>query len=371
MNFTTIKHNTSTNVHSNAQGKNAASEHGSEAAGNICVYIADTSSVMQYPEIISLFSGSQDLLIVPIAVLQELDAQKASVAAQKAMREICKSQNSASINTSEESHPELLSQDLSNKSDFNKIISVALNRKKENPTIISDDLDLCHIADSLGIKTISGSDLMNRYQKSTIKGASALIPDITEQFAAISNKLKIIYDIVEEASLSTGFSHGHITKKQFIDILRERRNKQNANLLYIARELDAPFCITGKYVNAHYMPSRQHTVFCIRMVRPLFAGNRHIKGYSLCPKVAVAAPGHFNIQNLKIVSRQRQIQICFFVKACISSIGEQEVGAVKLAAKKNSVLFSTSQTEAWVQSLSKRHDLLDFQELSNGLFLRT
>ena len=80
----------------------------------------------------------------------------------------------------------------------------------------------------------------------------------------------------------------------------------------------SPFCITGKYVNAQYMPTDRQTEFRIRTVRPLIGEKTNIKGYSLCPWLTIKAPGHFNTKNLKIVSKQQQIQICCLVRPALT-----------------------------------------------------
>ena len=109
--------------------------------------------------------------------------------------------------------------------------------------------------------------------------------------------------------------------------------------------MDSPFCITGKYVNAQYMPTDRQTEFRIRTVRPLIGEKTNIKGYSLCPWLTIKAPGHFNTKNLKIVSKQQQIQICFLVRACVDIIDGQKIGAVRLeaGAGRHAILFSASR----------------------------
>ena len=339
------------------------------------VYIADTSAVMRHPEIVALFSDSRELLIIPDVILQELDAEEnssnktSSHSAKKAMREICKSQNTTFLNTSPEYNPDPLPHDFFSKSNDNIIISIALRRRADHPILISNNPKLCSIAASLNLKTISSHEFLESFRSSAAINTSPA-GYVSPQLAAISRRLKIIYDVVEATANSTGFLKGKVTRREFIDILREKRNKQNENLLYIAKHMDSPFCITGKYVNAQYMPADRQTAFRIRTVRPLIGGKEDIKGYSLCPWLTIKAPGHFNTKNLKIVSKQHQIQICFLVRACVDIIDGQKIGAVRLEAKagRHAILFSASRMGEWLHKISTKYPLLDFTELSNGVF---
>ncbi len=339
------------------------------------VYIADTSAVMRHPEIVALFSESRELLIIPDVILRELDAEEtssnktSSLSAKKALREICKSQNTTFLNKPPEYNPDPLPHDFFSKSNDNRIISIALRRRADHPILISNNPKLCSIAASLNLETISSHEFLESRRSAAAINTSPA-DGISLQLAAISRRLKIIYEIVEATANSTGFLKGQVTKREFIEILREKRNKQNENLLYIAKHMDSPFCIAGKYVNAQYMPADRQTAFRIRTVRPLVGEKEYLKGYSLCPWLTVKAPGHFNTKNLKIVSRQQQIQICFLVRACVDIVDGQEIGAVRLeaGAGRHAILFSASRMGEWLRKISAKYPLLDFTGLSYGIF---
>ena len=347
-----------------------------ERENSMHLFLADTGALMRYPGMVSLFSDSEDLLIVPMSVLHELNRSAAALddpsaaSARKAVLEIQKSQGDLSVDLSETDHSELLPQKSSISSGHDDILSIACGRKKEHPTVISDDLDLCRAAASLGIPSVSVDDFMRERRKILSAGISKK-PETARQLAEISEELKIIYDIVVETAVSTGFLQGRIAKSDLIGILCEKRDRQNANLLYIAQNFREPFCIEGEYIRARYILNEKHTAFCLQSVRPLFPERPETKGYALCPELRLLVPGHFNTENMNLIAMQRNLTVCFCVKACISNMDGSEVGHAELLAEedKKAVLFSVSQKGAWMRELSRRRSLLDFRTVSDGLFL--
>ena len=123
------------------------------------IYVVDTCSIMNHPEILNKFTNNKSAFILPKVVIEELnmnkdftgDAEK-STKARQAIAALTKyQQNNAKWLLTESSHPEYLPPEYPSAIDRNNqewqitdnlILSVALKYKVRNVTLITDDKNL-------------------------------------------------------------------------------------------------------------------------------------------------------------------------------------------------------------------------------------
>ena len=134
------------------------------------VVIADTCALMHEPDLISWCDNERTLLIIPQAVLAELDKLKddededKSYQARMAIRSIDNYKAFEWLNTKEVSDVSLLNSDLDPKSGDSKILSVAIRYIAKSPIIITDDVNFRNIAEAQGITAISAESFYNKKQ---------------------------------------------------------------------------------------------------------------------------------------------------------------------------------------------------------------
>ena len=110
------------------------------------------------------------MLIVPKIVLLELDGHKESrdgqreLQARDAIRAIENHRAFDWLNLREESHTELLSDDLDKSKNDCKILSIALKYIIRAPLLITDDKNLRNLADAYAIESIGSDDFIKREQ---------------------------------------------------------------------------------------------------------------------------------------------------------------------------------------------------------------
>ena len=125
------------------------------------VYIADTSILLNEPNLISWFDGKKTLLVIPMVVLDELDGLKNSEdkeiakKAREVIRNISKHSNCDWLNIKESSYPELISKDLDKERNDNKILSIAIKYCTKKPILLTDDTNLGNIAIANNIETMT------------------------------------------------------------------------------------------------------------------------------------------------------------------------------------------------------------------------
>ena len=125
------------------------------------VYIADTSILLNEPNLISWFDGKKTLLVIPMIVLDELDGLKNSEdeeiakKAREIIRNISKYSNCDWLNIKESSYPELISKDLDKERNDNKILSIAIKYCTKKPILLTDDTNFGNIAIANSIKTMN------------------------------------------------------------------------------------------------------------------------------------------------------------------------------------------------------------------------
>ncbi len=125
------------------------------------VYIADTSILLNEPNLISWFDGKKTLLVIPMVVLDELDGLKNSEdkeiakKAREVIRNISKHSNCDWLNIKESSYPELISKDLDKERNDNKILSIAIKYCTKKPILLTDDTNFGNIAIANNIKTMN------------------------------------------------------------------------------------------------------------------------------------------------------------------------------------------------------------------------
>ena len=125
------------------------------------VYIADTSILLNEPNLISWFDGKRTLLVIPMIVLDELDGLKNSEdeeiakKAREIIRNISKYSNCDWLNIKESSYPELISKDLDKERNDNKILSIAIKYCTKKPILLTDDTNFGNIAIANNIETMN------------------------------------------------------------------------------------------------------------------------------------------------------------------------------------------------------------------------
>ena len=125
------------------------------------VYIADTSILLNEPNLISWFDGKKTLLVIPMIVLDELDGLKNSEdeeiakKAREIIRNISKYSNCDWLNIKESSYPDLISKDLDKERNDNKILSIAIKYCTKKPILLTDDTNFGNIAIANNIETMN------------------------------------------------------------------------------------------------------------------------------------------------------------------------------------------------------------------------
>lgn len=125
------------------------------------VYIVDTCTLMNEPNLISWFDGKKALLVIPIIVLDELDRLKNSEDVERAhkareiIRNISKYSKYDWLNIKESSYPELISKDLDKERNDNKILSIAIKYCTKKPILLTDDTNFGNIAIANKIETMN------------------------------------------------------------------------------------------------------------------------------------------------------------------------------------------------------------------------
>lgn len=78
------------------------------------------------------------------------------------------------VSTSENSHPELLSDDLDKNRNDNKILSIAVRYCAKKPILLTDDINLGNIATANNIEnmTLESYQAMKQYEKENGKGSN-------------------------------------------------------------------------------------------------------------------------------------------------------------------------------------------------------
>ena len=125
------------------------------------VYIVDTCTLLNEPNLISWFDGKKTLLVIPMIVLDELDGLKNSEdeeiakKAREIIRNISKYSNCDWLNIKESSYPELISKDLDKERNDNKILSIAIKYCTKKPILLTDDTNFGNIAIANNIETMN------------------------------------------------------------------------------------------------------------------------------------------------------------------------------------------------------------------------
>ena len=135
------------------------------------VYIADTSILLNEPNLISWFDGKKTLLVIPMIVLDELDGLKNSEdeeiakKAREIIRNISKYSNCDWLNIKESSYPELISKDLDKERNDNKILSIAIKYCTKKPILLTDDTNFGNIAIANNIETMNLKSYLSTKQE--------------------------------------------------------------------------------------------------------------------------------------------------------------------------------------------------------------
>lgn len=144
------------------------------------VYIVDTCTLINEPDLISWFDGEKALLVIPLIVSNELDKLKTSedeetaFRAREVIRNIRKYTACDWLNTGEASYPELLSTDLDKERNDNKILSIAIRYCAKKPILLTDDINLGNIATANKIEnmTIESYQLKKQHDRLSNKTGS-------------------------------------------------------------------------------------------------------------------------------------------------------------------------------------------------------
>lgn len=127
------------------------------------LYVIDTNVFFNCPGIIERISENNKI-VISAKVIDELDGLKGKLIeeiypAQIALRNINKALSNGRISV-ETADTGLLPDDLNPKSPDNKILSVALRHKTENPILLTSDIGLQVKAKGLGINALSLENLL-------------------------------------------------------------------------------------------------------------------------------------------------------------------------------------------------------------------
>jgi len=137
------------------------------------VYIVDTCTLINNPDLISWFDDGKALLVIPMVVLDELDGLKNSededivYKSRDAIRNISNYNAFDWLMSGEMSYPELLSDDLDKERNDNKILSIAIKYCAKEPILLTDDINLGNIATANRIKNLNlhSFQLMKEHEK--------------------------------------------------------------------------------------------------------------------------------------------------------------------------------------------------------------
>ena len=207
-------------------------------------YVIDTNVFIDQPSILELFD-EDDVIILPITVEQELEYRATDIntkySAEKALEEIIGRRDRLVFAESDES---LLSEDFfknfsenfNNANNDNKILSIALKYKEQNPTLISSDNRLAKLkASFMGIKGLSLQEFSlekrseSKFDEIELTGTHATTMFLTYLKQEAEKALKqpvskavitvpATFNIVEientkKAGLDAGFKEIHIEKE--------------------------------------------------------------------------------------------------------------------------------------------------------------
>lgn len=207
-------------------------------------YVIDTNVFIDQPSILELFD-EDDVIILPITVEQELEYRATDIntkySAEKALEEIIGRRDRLVFAESDES---LLSEDFfknfsenfNNANNDNKILSIALKYKEQNPTLISSDNRLAKLkASFMGIKGLSLQEFSlekrseSKFDEIELTGTQATTMFLTYLKQEAEKALKqpvskavitvpATFNIVEientkKAGLDAGFKEIHIEKE--------------------------------------------------------------------------------------------------------------------------------------------------------------
>lgn len=207
-------------------------------------YVIDTNVFIDQPSILELFD-EDDVILLPITVEQELEYRATDIntkySAEKALEEIIGHRDRLVFAESDES---LLSEDFfknfsenfNNANNDNKILSIALKYKEQNPILISSDNRLAKIkASFMGIKGLSLQEFSlekcseSKFDEIELTGTQATTMFLTYLKQEAEKALKqpvskavitvpATFNIVEientkKAGLDAGFEEIHIEKE--------------------------------------------------------------------------------------------------------------------------------------------------------------
>lgn len=207
-------------------------------------YVIDTNVFIDQPNILELF-GENDVVILPITVEQELEYRASDIntkySAEKALEEIVSRRDRLILAESDESllpgdFFKNFSENFNNASNDNKILSIALKYKEQNPTLISSDYRLAKLkANFMGINGISLQEFSlekrneSKFDEIELTGTQATAMFLTYLKQEAEKALKepvskavitvpATFNIVEientkKAGLEAGFSEIHIEKE--------------------------------------------------------------------------------------------------------------------------------------------------------------
>ena len=207
-------------------------------------FVIDTNVFIDQPDILESFDET-DAIILPITVEQELEYRTTDIntkySAEKALEEIVSLRDRIVFAESDDS---LLSEDFfrnfsenfNNANNDNKILTIALKYKDQNPTLISSDIRLAKLkAEFMGIKGVSLKEFNlerrseSKYEEFELTGteATTMFLKYLKQEAEKALKQTVsravitvpaTFNIVEientkKAGLDAGFSEIHIEKE--------------------------------------------------------------------------------------------------------------------------------------------------------------
>ena len=138
------------------------------------LYVADTSALINHPEIIDNFVNGKSMLIISRVVLQELDGLKENVdevvayKARKTINKIAEYRGCEWLNLYEDFDPMYLPQELDPKVKDNQILALGVKYYLKQPIFISDDNNACNIATSLKLRTLFSEDFLNKDSQASV-----------------------------------------------------------------------------------------------------------------------------------------------------------------------------------------------------------
>lgn len=207
-------------------------------------YVIDTNVFINQPDILDSF-GETDVIILPVTVEQELEYRATDIntkySAEKALEEIVLHRErivfaQSDTNLLPEDFFKNFSENFNNANNDNKILSIALKYKDDNPTLISSDNRLAKVkADFVGIRGVSLRDFNlerqneSKYDEFELTGTEAASmflkylkheaeKALKEPVSKAVITVPATFNIVEientkKAGLNAGFSEIHIEKE--------------------------------------------------------------------------------------------------------------------------------------------------------------